>query len=106
MSFPNAQATTYNDRVVRQFAIMTVVWGVVGMLVGVFIAAEASLSFLGIGLQPPTVSWGIMINAVGTATMQNSPHLLLFPALFLSITVLAFIMLGDAVRDAFDPKSH
>ena len=40
MTFANAQATVYNDKVVRQFAIMTVVWGVVGMLVGVFIAAQ------------------------------------------------------------------
>jgi oligopeptide transport system permease protein len=72
---------------------------------GVFISAEAALSFLGIGLQPPTVSWGVMINDALTA-MRTTPHVLLFPAAFLSLTVLAFIMLGDAVRDAFDPKSR
>jgi oligopeptide transport system permease protein len=70
---------------------------------GGFIGAEATLSFLGIGLQPPVVSWGIAINDA-SAYLRVSPHMLLFPSLFLSITVLAFILLGDAVRDALDPK--
>ncbi|MGH8826629.1 MAG: ABC transporter permease [Jiangellaceae bacterium] len=70
---------------------------------GVFISIEATLSFLGIGLQPPVISWGIMINEAQTYIRQ-SPHMLLFPGAFLSVTVLAFIMLGDAVRDALDPK--
>ncbi|MEK4243180.1 ABC transporter permease [Janibacter sp. FSL W8-0316] len=72
---------------------------------GAYIAAEATLSFLGIGLRPPTVSWGVMISD-SLDTVRASPHILFFPALFLSIAVLAFIMLGDAVRDAFDPKSR
>ncbi|GAA4690705.1 ABC transporter permease [Nocardioides nanhaiensis] len=72
---------------------------------GGFIAAEAALSFLGIGLRPPTISWGVMIDA-GLAARSSAPHVLLFPALFLSLAVLAFIMLGDAIRDAFDPKSR
>jgi oligopeptide transport system permease protein len=72
---------------------------------GVFIAIEATLSFLGIGLQPPAISWGIAISdASGIGLIRASPHMLLFPSLFLSVTVLAFIMLGDAIRDAFDPK--
>ena len=50
MIFPNAQATTYNDKVVRQFAIMTVVWGVVGMLVGVIIAAQLAWPELNLGI--------------------------------------------------------
>ena len=70
---------------------------------GVFISAEASLSFLGIGLQPPTISWGVMISDA-TRAMSSAPHTLMFPAIFLSFAVLSFIMLGDAVRDAFDPK--
>ncbi len=70
---------------------------------GGFIGAEATLSFLGIGLQPPVVSWGIAINDA-SQYLRVSPHMLLFPSFFLSITVLAFIMLGDAVRDALDPK--
>ena len=73
---------------------------------GAYIATEATLSFLGIGLQPPTISWGVAISeASGLGLLQNAPHMLLFPSLFLCITVLSFIMLGDAVRDAFDPKS-
>lgn len=71
---------------------------------GVYISSEAALSFLGIGLRPPTVSWGVMISQA-TDSMRSAPHTLLFPALFLSLAVLGFIMLGDAVRDALDPKS-
>lgn len=73
------------------------------MNLGVYIAAEAALSYLGIGIQSPSISWGLMISDVQSRFL-NSPHALLFPAGALSITVLAFIMLGDAVRDAFDPK--
>jgi oligopeptide transport system permease protein len=72
---------------------------------GVFISLEATLSFLGIGLTPPAVSWGVAISDALDA-LQTTPHILLFPSLFLSLAVLAFIMLGDAVRDAFDPKSR
>lgn len=72
---------------------------------GAFIAVEATLSFLGIGLQPPAVSWGLSISqASGIGLIRIAPHMLLFPSLFLVLTVLAFIMLGDAIRDALDPK--
>ncbi|MEV0583850.1 ABC transporter permease [Nonomuraea sp. NPDC050310] len=70
---------------------------------GGFIAAEAALSFLGVGVQSPDVSWGLMI-ADARSRFIDAPLPLIFPAVFLSITVLAFIMLGDAVRDALDPK--
>jgi oligopeptide transport system permease protein len=70
---------------------------------GTYIALEATLSFLGVGLKPPTVSWGIDISSASTQ-IRNAPHMLLWPAAALSLTVLAFIMLGDAVRDAIDPK--
>lgn len=70
---------------------------------GAFIGAEATLSFLGLGLRSPVVSWGVMISDSGT-WIRVAPHLLLFPAGFLVITVLAFVMLGDAVREALDPK--
>ncbi|ATL85294.1 putative peptide ABC transporter permease protein [Streptomyces malaysiensis subsp. malaysiensis] len=70
---------------------------------GTYISLEATLSFLGVGLKPPTVSWGIDISSAATQ-IRNAPHMLLWPAGALSITVLAFIMLGDAVRDALDPK--
>jgi oligopeptide transport system permease protein len=71
--------------------------------VGIVIAAEATLSFLGLGLQLPAISWGLMI-AGAQPRLLTAPHLLLFPGLFLSVTVLAFVLLGDALRDAFDPR--
>ncbi|MFC7219997.1 ABC transporter permease [Streptomyces polyrhachis] len=70
---------------------------------GTYISLEATLSYLGVGLKPPTISWGQDISAASTE-IRNAPHMLLWPAGALSITVLAFIMLGDAVRDALDPK--
>jgi oligopeptide transport system permease protein len=72
---------------------------------GAYIAVEATLSFLGVGLQPPAISWGIQISeASGIGLIRAAPHMLFFPSLFLSLTVLSFIMLGDAVRDALDPR--
>ncbi|WP_424211983.1 ABC transporter permease [Streptomyces sp. BI20] len=77
---------------------------VVGAIsLGVYISAEAALSYLGVGVQPPEISWGLMISDASVRFLQ-APHVLLFPAAALSITVLAFIMVGDAVRDALDPK--
>jgi len=70
---------------------------------GAFIAAEATLSYLGIGLRSPVVSWGVMISD-SQNYLRTAPHSLLFPAAFLTVTVLAFVMLGDAVREALDPK--
>jgi oligopeptide transport system permease protein len=70
---------------------------------GTFISLEATLSYLGVGLKPPAVSWGIDISAA-SQYVRNAPHMLLWPAGALAVTVLAFIMLGDAVRDALDPK--
>ncbi len=79
---------------------------VVSMInLGAYIAAEAALSFLGIGLVSPAISWGVAISD-SLSLMRTSPWILLFPSLFLSLAVLAFIMLGDAVRDAFDPKGR
>jgi len=72
---------------------------------GGYIAAEATLSFLGIGLQYPAISWGIDIDRA-IVGLRTTPHMLLFPSLFLSLAVLAFIMLGDVVRDALDPKNR
>lgn len=72
---------------------------------GVFIVAEATLSFLGIGLPQSVMSWGNDI-AAANASIRTNPAILLYPAAALSITVLSFIMLGDAVRDALDPKSR
>ncbi|MFE5910822.1 ABC transporter permease [Streptomyces wedmorensis] len=70
---------------------------------GGYISAEATLSYLGLGLAAPTVSWGVDISA-GVAQIRVAPHVLLWPSIMLSLTVLAFIMLGEAVRNALDPK--
>ncbi|GAA4981427.1 ABC transporter permease [Kineococcus glutinatus] len=72
---------------------------------GIFIATEATLSFLGIGLPPTTVSWGGDISQA-QRSLRTQPAVLLYPAGALSLTVLSFIMLGDAVRDALDPKGR
>ncbi|WP_089155180.1 ABC transporter permease [Micromonospora sp. NBS 11-29] len=73
------------------------------IMVGSFIGAEATLSFLGIGLKSPVVSWGIMISEAQNY-IRVSPFLLFFPAAFLVTAVLSFVMLGEAVREALDPK--
>lgn len=70
---------------------------------GGYIATEAALSFLGVGLQLPAISWGLMVS-VAQPYVLDSPHLLLFPGAFLVVTVLSFILMGDALRDALDPK--
>ncbi|NKZ04213.1 ABC transporter permease [Actinomadura latina] len=71
--------------------------------VGNVIVLEATLDFLGVGLQYPEVSWGLQLNQAKDSFIDH-PHLLVFPAVFLSATVLSFLMLGDAARDALDPK--
>ncbi|MCX4470060.1 ABC transporter permease [Micromonospora sp. NBC_01655] len=73
------------------------------IMVGSFIGAEATLSFLGIGLRTPVVSWGIMISEAQNY-IRVSPFLLFFPSAFLVTAVLSFVMLGEAVREALDPK--
>lgn len=67
------------------------------------IFTEAFLSFIGMGVAPPTPSWGSMCNE-GIKTMLTHPHELIFPALLISITVLAFNLLGDGLRDALDAR--
>jgi oligopeptide transport system permease protein len=73
--------------------------------VGAVIAAEATLTFLGVGLQEPAISWGLQLSDA-QSDFQVHPHLLIFPALFLSLTVLAFIVLGDALEDVLDPRRN
>ena len=75
------------------------------IFLGISISTEATLSFLGIGLPPSTTSWGGDIDAA-TPLLRTKPQVLLYPAAALSITVLSFIMLGDVVRDALDPKAR
>ena len=65
---------------------------------------EAFLSFLGLGIQPPQSSWGVLISS-GAETMEDYPWLLIFPGLALSITLFALNFMGDGLRDALDPKA-
>jgi peptide/nickel transport system permease protein len=72
--------------------------------VGGAILSEASLSFLGLGVQPPTPSWGTMLS-YGRAHVLDAPHLTIFPGLAIAAVVLGFNFLGDGLRDALDPSS-
>ena len=67
------------------------------------IIAEASLSFLGLGQQPPTPSWGSMLNAA-QRFLEQAPWMALFPGAAIFLAVLAFNLLGDGLRDALDPR--
>jgi glutathione transport system permease protein len=71
--------------------------------IGTSIITAASLSFLGMGAQPPTPEWGAMLDAA-RADMLTAPHEAIFPALAIFATVLAFNLLGDGLRDALDPR--
>jgi peptide/nickel transport system permease protein len=72
--------------------------------IGNAIIVEASLSFLGLGTAPPTPSWGNMLSGQGRTYMEQAPWLAVFPGLAITLTVLAFNLLGDALRDTWDPR--
>src|SRR5436190_13279878 len=74
--------------------------GMAGAIIG-----EAALSFLGLGVQPPTPSWGTMLNG-GRAHLLDAPHLTVFPGLGIALLVLGFNFVGDGLRDLTDPKRH
>jgi peptide/nickel transport system permease protein len=69
------------------------------------VLAEATMSFLGLGVPPPTASWGSMLND-GRAHLFDAPHLVLFPAVAVMLAVLSFNFIGDALRDYMDPRSR
>jgi len=69
------------------------------------ILAEATMSFLGLGVPPPTASWGVMLND-SRAHLFDAPHLVLFPAAAVMLAVLSFNFIGDALRDYLDPRSR
>ncbi len=79
----------------------TLVYTTIGM--GAIISVEATLSFLGIGLPIDSISWGIMISEAGTR-IEQSPHLLLFPGTYLVLASLSFVLMGEQLREAFDPR--
>lgn len=72
---------------------------------GTAIVTEASLSFLGLGAQPPDISWGRMLS-IGREAIRVAPHVTLYPGIAIMITVLGFNLLGDGLRDVFDPRLH
>jgi len=74
------------------------------LTIPVYILGEAGLSFLGVGVQPPTASWGQMLS-IAANTLENDPLFLIWPGLALFLTVLSFNLFGDGLRDALDPKS-
>jgi oligopeptide transport system permease protein len=69
------------------------------------ILAESFLSFLGLGIQEPLTSWGVLISD-GAAQMETSPWMLIFPAMFMVVTLFSFNFIGDGLRDALDPKDR
>ena len=69
------------------------------------ILTEASLSFLGLSAQPPTPSWGVMLNE-GRQTLELAPHMAIFPGLAIMLAVLGFNLLGDGLRDVLDPQQR
>jgi oligopeptide transport system permease protein len=89
-------ARTHIIRNVLSPIVVTMTLGVPGAMY-----AEAGLSFLGLGIAPPTASWGQMIGSYGSFILSY-PHLLVYPSVILAVTMLAWIVLGDGVRDALD----
>ncbi|MDQ3459936.1 MAG: ABC transporter permease [Deinococcota bacterium] len=73
-------------------------------MLGQVILLEASLSFLGLGVVEPTASWGLMLRGAATEYAQRAPWLAIFPGLAITVTVMAFNILGDSLRDVFDPR--
>jgi peptide/nickel transport system permease protein len=78
-----------------------IVYGTIS--VGAVILAEAALSFLNVGPQDPTPAWGLMVSEA-KGQLSNAPHMLFFPGAAIFLTVLAFVFIGDGLRDALDPK--
>lgn len=78
---------------------------IVATTVGGVIGAEATLTFLGVGLLQPSISWGLQLSTA-QSYFQAAPHTVVFPSLFLTVTVISLIMLGDVLRDALDPRGR
>jgi ABC-type dipeptide/oligopeptide/nickel transport system permease subunit len=96
-----------NPRIVLQHILPNVtapILIIASIWLGNAILIEASLSFLGVGTQPPEPSWGLMLSSTGRAFFEQAPWLAIFPGLAISLAVLAFNLFGDTLRDAWDPK--
>jgi ABC-type dipeptide/oligopeptide/nickel transport system permease subunit len=73
------------------------------MNIGSTITMASALSYIGLGVQPPTPEWGALLSDARTHIL-NHPNLIMFPGLFIALTVLAINLIGDGLRDALDPK--
>lgn len=104
-----ARAMGFTDlRILTRYVLPNAIGPVLAVstiMVGSVIVAESTLTFLGLGLRAPSISWGLQL-ASAQSHFQTAPHMLLFPSLFLTITVLAMITLGDILRDTLDPQSR
>ena len=98
-----SRSYTLVRHVLPQLVPTLIVWGTLGIATNVML--EASLSYLGIGVQPPTPSWGGMIQQA-QSFYRSAPWLVLFPGLAIMLTVFAFNLLGDGLRDALDPTQR
>ena len=97
---------TSNARIIFRYVLPNAMGPIIvntTMAISDMILSAAGLSFIGMGIQPPLTSWGAMAS-LGQQQMAYYPHELIFPALAISVTMLAFNLLGDGLRDAFDPK--
>src|SRR5437867_7572006 len=95
---PRILVTHILPNVTAPILIIASIW------LGNAILIEATLSFLGLGTQPPTPSWGLMLSSTGRAFMEQAPWLAIFPGLAISLSVFGFNLFGDTLRDAWDPK--
>jgi len=94
-------------RIVRSYVLPNVSAAILVLAttqLGAAVLAESTLSFLGYGVPPPFPTWGAMLSGTGRAFMLQSPWLSIWPGLAISAAVFGFNMLGDALRDIFDPR--
>jgi peptide/nickel transport system permease protein len=97
-----------NARIMRKEVLPNLVAPIIvytSLVLPTNILYEAALSFLGVGVQPPTASWGQMISAAASSYFPTAWWYMLFPGLALVLTVLAFNLVGDGLQDAFNPKA-
>lgn len=104
-----ARAAGANDRrIIFRHVVPNIIGPIIvlsTLAVGSIIILEAALSFLGLGVQPPTADWGNML-ASGRAYVRTYPHIVIAPGVMISLTVLAFNLIGDGLRDALDPRQR
>jgi peptide/nickel transport system permease protein/oligopeptide transport system permease protein len=98
-----------NGRVIRRHILPNSIAPIIVLAtinLGVYVGLEATLTYLGVGFARPNTTWGLLIAEGQPYALQGSAHLLVFPCAFLVVTVLAFILLGDMLRDALDPRGR